>query len=208
MRDENQLHAAVVELVAMDDARDQILNGAELVPGGQGRQGRHLQLRDQARCLQGRELPHLVDTGRNRVPRSPGSIRAVCFIGDNSVGEFYSVALTNNYQQADTGTKMIHVGKNTRRAPSSPRGSPQVMGRTPIAGQVKVYKSAAWVPGTTRNVTRFFMGDRCGAHTFPYHRGERALRPHRTRGQHLQGERRKAVLLPATRSQHRGLRSP
>ena len=113
MRDENQLHAAVVELVALDDAPDQVLDGAELVPRRQGGQGRHLQLRHQARQVpraRTRRSP-----GRRSRParRSPGSTRACILQGDNSVGEFYSVALTNNRQQADTGTKMIHIGKNT-----------------------------------------------------------------------------------------------
>jgi Fe-S cluster assembly protein SufB len=98
MRDENQLHAAVVELVALDNAPDQVLDGAELVPRRQGRQGRHLQLRHQARHV----LPQcedLLDAGRDRLAitwKYPG----VILKGDNSVGEFYSVALTNNYQQA------------------------------------------------------------------------------------------------------------
>ena len=113
MRDENQLHAAVVELIALDNAHDQVLDGAELVPGRQRRQGRDLQLRDQARQGLGVNSKiswTQVETGSAITWKYPSCILQ----GDNSVGEFYSVALTNNYQQADTGTKMIHIGKNTQ----------------------------------------------------------------------------------------------
>ena len=112
-RDENQLHAAVVELVAHGRCADQVLHGAELVSRRRERQGRHLQLCDQARRLPRRAQSKIswtqVETGSAITWKYPS-----CMLqGDDSVGEFYSVAVTNNHQQADTGTKMIHIGKGT-----------------------------------------------------------------------------------------------
>ena len=165
MRDENQLHAAVVELVALDDAPDQVLDRAELVPGRQGGQGRHLQLRHQARhcCEANAKISWTqVETGSAITWKYPSCILK----GDNSVGEFYSVALTNNRQQADTGTKMIHIGKNTRSTILS-KGISAGHGQNTYRGLVKVMKSAAGA----RNYTQcdsLLIGDRCGAHTFPY----------------------------------------
>ena len=152
MRDENQLHAAVVELVALDDAHDQVLDRAELVPRRQGRQGRHLQLRHQARQVRGRDSKiswTQVETGSAITWKYPSCILQ----GDDSVGEFYSVALTNNHQQADTGTKMIHIGKNTR-APSSRRASRAGHGQNTYRGLVKIAEGRRRARATTRSATR------------------------------------------------------
>ena len=115
---------------------------------------------------------------RGRIPRSPGrrwrparpspgNIRACILQGDNSVGEFYSVALTNNYQQADTGTKMIHIGKNTRSTIVS-KGISAGRGQNSYRGLVKIMKGRRRTPATFRSAIRCCLGDKCGAHTFPY----------------------------------------
>ena len=113
MRDENQLHAAVVELVAMDDAEIKYSTVQNWYPGDENGLGGILQFRHQARLCQGRNSKvswTQVETGSAITWKYPSCVLA----GDGSVGEFYSVAVTNNRQQADTGTKMIHLGKNTR----------------------------------------------------------------------------------------------
>ena len=114
-RDENQLHAAVVELVAHRRCADQILDGAELVSGRRGRSRRHLQFRHQARRLPRCAVSKIswtqVETGSAITWKYPSCVLE----GDDSVGEFYSVAVTNNRQQADTGTKMIHIGRDTQQ---------------------------------------------------------------------------------------------
>ena len=166
IRDENQLHAAVVELVAVGQRADQVLDGAELVSRRQGRQGRDLQLRHQARRVQGPELARFPGRRLRPARRSPGSIPSCILQGDNSVGEFYSVALTNHHQQADTGTKMIHIGKNTRSTIVS-KGISAGHGQNTYRGLVKILKGATGA----RNYTQcdsLLMGDKCGAHTFPY----------------------------------------
>ena len=113
-RDENQLHAAVVELVALDNATIKYSTVQNWYPGDQGRQGRDLQLRHQARRLPRRELARSLGRRSRPAVAITWKYPSCILQGDNSVGEFYSVALTNNYQQADTGTKMIHIGKNTK----------------------------------------------------------------------------------------------
>ena len=132
MRDENQLHAAVVELVALDDAKIKYKHGAELVPRRRRGQGRHLQLRHQAGAVPGQASKvswTQVETGSAITWKYPSCV----LLGDDSVGEFYSVAITNNYQQADTGDQ----DDPCRQAPdidtSSPRASPPATARTPIA---------------------------------------------------------------------------
>jgi ABC-type iron transport system FetAB ATPase subunit len=165
MRDENQLHAAVVELVALDDAQIKYSTVQNWYPGDKRRQGRHLQLRHQAR-----QVPRAnakiswtqVETGSAITWKYPSCILQ----GDNSVGEFYSVALTNNRQQADTGTKMIHIGKNTRSTIVS-KGISAGHGQNTYRGLVKILKGAA----NARNYSQcdsMLIGDQCGAHTFPY----------------------------------------
>ena len=131
MRDENQLHAAVVELVALDDAQIKYSTVQNWYPGDkEGKGGIYNFVTKRGKC-RGRNSKiswTQVETGSAITWKYPSCILQ----GDNSVGEFYSVALTNNYQQADTGTKMIHIGKNTR-APSSRRASRPGRARTPTA---------------------------------------------------------------------------
>ena len=206
MRDENQLHAAVVELVAVgDDVADQVFDGAELVSRRQGRQGRHLQLRHQARRLPRRELEDLLDAGRDRLGHHLEVSRACILQGDDSVGEFYSVALTNNNQQADTGTKMIHIGKNTKSTIVS-KGISAGNGQNTYRGLVKILK------GATRRAqllaVRFAAAGRPlrRAHV-PVHRGART--PTATvehEASHVEDRRGPDLLLQAARPLGRGRR--
>jgi Fe-S cluster assembly protein SufB len=164
MRDENQLHAAVVELVALDDARIKYSTVQNWYPGDeQGKGGIYNFVTKRGRCL-GRNA-HIswtqVETGSAITWKYPSCILE----GDGSVGEFYSVALTNHRQQADTGTKMIHIGKNTRSTILS-KGISAGHGQNTYRGLVKVLKSAEGA----RNYSQcdsLLMGGECGAHTFP-----------------------------------------
>ncbi len=164
MRDENQLHAAVVELIAHDDARIKYSTIQNWYPGDKdGKGGIYNFVTKRGKCL-GRNS-HIswtqVETGSAITWKYPSCM----LIGDNSVGEFYSVALTNNYQQADTGTKMIHVGKNTRSTIVS-KGISAGHGQNTYRGGVKILKNATGA----RNYTQcdsLLIGDKCGAHTFP-----------------------------------------
>jgi Fe-S cluster assembly protein SufB len=165
MRDENQLHAAVVELVALDDATIKYSTIQNWYPGdAEGKGGIYNFVTKRGKC-QGRRS-HIswtqVETGSAITWKYPGCI----LLGDDSVGEFYSVAMTNNYQQADTGTKMIHIGKNTRSTVVS-KGISAGFGQNTYRGQIKINKAAA----KARNFTQcdsLLIGDKCGAHTFPY----------------------------------------
>jgi Fe-S cluster assembly protein SufB len=165
MRDENQLHAAVVELVALDDARIKYSTVQNWYPGDeQGRGGIYNFVTKRGEC-RGRNS-HIswtqVETGSAITWKYPSCILR----GDNSIGEFYSVALTNNYQQADTGTKMIHIGANTRSTIVS-KGISAGHGQNAYRGLVKILPSATGA----RNFTQcdsLLMGKDCGAHTFPY----------------------------------------
>jgi Fe-S cluster assembly protein SufB len=165
MRDENQLHAAVVELVALDDATIKYSTVQNWYPGDkQGRGGifNFVTKRGACRGNNSKITWTQVETGSAITWKYPSCILQ----GDNSVGEFYSVALTNNYQQADTGTKMIHIGKNTRSTIVS-KGISAGRGQNTYRGLVKVLKGAT----NSRNYTQcdsLLLGDRCGAHTFPY----------------------------------------
>jgi Fe-S cluster assembly protein SufB len=165
MRDENQLHAAVVELVALDDAEIKYSTVQNWYPGDEnGRGGIYNFVTKRGDC-RGRNSKiswTQVETGSAITWKYPSCILR----GDNSVGEFYSVALANNYQQADTGTKMIHMGRNTRSTIVS-KGISAGHGQNAYRGLVKV------LPGAdgARNYTQcdsLLMGDQCGAHTFPY----------------------------------------
>ena len=153
MRDENQLHAAVVELVAHDDATIKYSTIQNWYPGRQGRQGRHLQLRDQARrCAPGRRSKITwtqVETGSAITWKYPSCILQ----GDDSIGEFYSVATTNNWQQADTGTKMIHLGKNTRSTIVS-KGISAGHGQNTYRGARADRQERHAARATTRSATR------------------------------------------------------
>ncbi len=165
MRDENQLHAAVVELVALDNATIKYSTIQNWYPGDkEGRGGIYNFVTKRGKC-QGRNS-HIswtqVETGSAITWKYPSCILQ----GDNSVGEFYSVALTNHRQQADTGTKMIHIGKNTRSTIVS-KGISAGFGQNTYRGAVKILKGAE----DARNYTQcdsMLIGDKCGAHTFPY----------------------------------------
>ena len=165
MRDENQLHAAIVELVAHDDARIKYSTIQNWYPGDEkGRGGIYNFVTKRGKCLGARS--HIswtqVETGSAITWKYPSCILQ----GDDSVGEIYSVALTSNHQQADTGTKMIHIGRNTKSTIVS-KGISAVQGQNTYRGLVKVLKGAA----NSRNFTQcdsLLIGDKCGAHTFPY----------------------------------------
>jgi Fe-S cluster assembly protein SufB len=164
-RDENQLHAAVVELVALDGATIKYSTVQNWYPGDkQGKGGIYNFVTKRGMC-RGRRSKITwtqVETGSAITWKYPSCILQ----GDDSVGEFYSVAVTNNYQQADTGTKMIHLGKNTRSTIVS-KGISAGRGQNTYRGAVKIGKNAQ----NARNYSQcdsLLIGDRCGAHTFPY----------------------------------------
>ena len=165
MRDENQLHAAVVELVALKDARIKYSTVQNWYPGDeQGRGGIYNFVTKRGACRgENAKISWTqVETGSAITWKYP----SVILEGDYSVGEFYSVALTNNIQQADTGTKMIHIGKNTRSTIIS-KGISAGRAQNAYRGLVKILKGAH----NARNYTQcdsLLMGDKCGAHTFPY----------------------------------------
>src|SRR2546427_851465 len=165
IRDENQLHAAVVELVALENATIKYSTVQNWYPGDkEGRGGIYNFVTKRGKC-QGRNSKiswTQVETGSAITWKYPSCIR----VGDNSVVEFESVALTNNYQQADTGTKMIHIGRNTTNTVVS-KGISAGHGQNTYRGMVKIQKGAKGA----RNYTQcdsLLIGDKCGAHTFPY----------------------------------------
>ncbi len=165
MRDENQLHAAVVELVAMDDAEIKYSTVQNWYPGDEDGKGGIYNFVTKRGACRGRNAKiswTQVETGSAITWKYPSCILE----GDNSVGEFYSVALTNNRQQADTGTKMIHIGRNTRSTIIS-KGISAGHGQNTYRGLVKVLNGA----DGARNYTQcdsLLIGDKCGAHTVPY----------------------------------------
>jgi Fe-S cluster assembly protein SufB len=165
MRDENQLHAAVVELVALADAQIKYSTVQNWYPGdAEGRGGifNFVTKRGECRGRNSRISWTQVETGSAITWKYPGCVLR----GENSVGEFYSVATANNYQQADTGTKMIHIGANSRSTIVS-KGISAGHGQNTYRGLVKVMPSAHGA----RNFTRcdsLLLGPSCGAHTFPY----------------------------------------
>jgi Fe-S cluster assembly protein SufB len=165
MRDENQLHAAVVELVAQQDAQIKYSTVQNWYPGDkEGRGGIYNFVTKRGKCAGARSRISWtqVETGSAITWKYPSCILQ----GDESVGEFYSVAVTNNRQQADTGTKMIHVGKNTRSTIVS-KGISAGRGQNSYRGLVKIVKAAEHA----RNYSQcdsLLIGDECGAHTFPY----------------------------------------
>ena len=165
IRDQNQLHAAVVELIAFDNAQIKYSTVQNWYPGDKNGKGGIYNFVTKRGACRGKNSKiswTQVETGSSITWKYPSCILQ----GDNSVGEFYSVALTNNYQQADTGTKMIHMGKNTRSTIVS-KGISAGHGQNTYRGQVKILKDAAGA----RNYTQcdsLLIGDLCGAHTFPY----------------------------------------
>ncbi|MBI4380401.1 MAG: Fe-S cluster assembly protein SufB [candidate division NC10 bacterium] len=165
MRDTNQLHAAVVELIALDNAQIKYSTIQNWYPGDkEGKGGIYNFVTKRGKCL-GKNSKiswTQVETGSAITWKYPSCILQ----GENSIGEFYSVALTNNYQQADTGTKMIHLGKNTRSTIIS-KGISAGHGQNTYRGLVKMQKGATGA----RNYSQcdsLLLGDKCGAHTFPY----------------------------------------
>ena len=165
MRDENQLHAAVVELVALDDAQIKYSTVQNWYPGDKdGKGGVFNFVTKRGKCA-GRNSKiswTQVETGSAITWKYPSCILQ----GDHSVGEFYSVAVTNNHQQADTGTKMIHIGDNTKSTIVS-KGISAGVSQNTYRGQVKIMKGAK----NARNYSQcdsMLVGDKCGAHTFPY----------------------------------------
>ncbi|MGH9759571.1 MAG: Fe-S cluster assembly protein SufB, partial [Blastocatellia bacterium] len=165
MRDENQLHAAVVELVALDNAQIKYSTVQNWYPGDkEGKGGIYNFVTKRGKCagVNSKISWTQVETGSAITWKYPSCL----LLGDNSVGEFYSVAVANNYQQADTGTKMIHIGKNTRSTIVS-KGISAGHGQNSYRGMVKILKGAEGA----RNYSQcdsLLMGDKCGAHTFPY----------------------------------------
>ncbi|MCP4713099.1 MAG: Fe-S cluster assembly protein SufB, partial [Planctomycetes bacterium] len=165
MRDENQLHAAVVELVAHKDAKIKYSTVQNWYPGDEnGKGGIYNFVTKRGICKEENSKISWtqVETGSAITWKYPSCILK----GDNSVGEFYSVALTNNYQQADTGSKMIHIGKNTKSTIIS-NGISAGHGQNVYRGLVQINKNAE----NARNYSQcdsILIGDKCGAHTFPY----------------------------------------
>ena len=165
VRDENQLHAAVVELIALDDATIKYSTIQNWYPGDENGKGGIYNFVTKRGACRGKNSKiswTQVETGSAITWKYPGCILQ----GDNSIGEFYSVAVTNNHQQADTGTKMIHMGKNTRSTIVS-KGISAGKGQNTYRGLVKILKGAEGA----RNYSQcdsMLIGDQCGAHTFPY----------------------------------------
>ncbi len=164
-RDENQLHAAVVELIALDNAEIKYSTVQNWYPGDkEGKGGIYNFVTKRGICKGNNSKISWtqVETGSAITWKYPSCILA----GDNSIGEFYSVAVTNNFQQADTGTKMIHIGKNTKSRIVS-KGISAGKSQNSYRGLVKVHRKAE----NARNFSQcdsLLMGDLCGAHTFPY----------------------------------------
>jgi len=165
MRDEHQLHAAVVELIALDNASIKYSTVQNWYPGDENGKGGIYNFVTKRGLCKGKNSKiswTQVETGSAITWKYPSCI----LLGDNSIGEFYSVAVTNNYQQADTGTKMTHIGKNTRSTIVS-KGISAGHGQNSYRGLVKIQKSAAHA----RNFSQcdsMLIGSKCGAHTFPY----------------------------------------
>jgi Fe-S cluster assembly protein SufB len=166
MRDENQLHAAVVELVALDDATIKYSTIQNWYPGDPktGKGGIYNFVTKRGKCLGARSKISWtqVETGSAVTWKYPGCILQ----GDDSIGEFYSVAVVNNFQQADTGTKMIHMGKNTRSTIVS-KGISAGRGQNTYRGMVRIMPGAENARNFS-NCDSLLIGDQCGAHTFPF----------------------------------------
>lgn len=165
MRDENQLHAAVVEIIALDNADVKYSTVQNWYPGDKNGKGGIYNFVTKRGICRGKNSKiswTQVETGSAITWKYPSCI----LLGDNSYGEFYSVAVTNNYQQADTGTKMIHIGKNTRSRIVS-KGISAGVSNNSYRGLVKVLKGSE----NARNFSQcdsLLLGSKCGAHTFPY----------------------------------------
>jgi Fe-S cluster assembly protein SufB len=165
MRDENQLHAAIVEIIALDNAEVKYSTVQNWYPGDKNGKGGVFNFVTKRGLCKGDNSKiswTQVETGSAITWKYPSCILK----GDNSTGEFYSVAVTNNHQQADTGTKMTHIGKNTKSTVIS-KGISAGVSQNSYRGRVKVAKKA----DNARNFSQcdsLLLGDKCGAHTFPY----------------------------------------
>ena len=197
MRDKNQLHAAVVELVALDNAQIKYSTVQNWYPGDkEGKGGIYNFVTKRGKCagVNSKISWTQVETGSAITWKYPSCI----LMGDNSVGEFYSVAVTNNYQQADTGTKMIHIGKNTRSTIVS-KGISAGHGQNSYRGMVKILPGAE----NARNYSQcdsMLLGNKCGAHTFPYLEVKNSIGAGGARGVGIAHRRRPDLLLPAARN--------
>ena len=200
IRDENQLHAAVVELIALDDAQIKYSTVQNWYPGDKnGKGGIYNFVTKRGKCLgvNSKISWTQVETGSAITWKYPSCILQ----GDNSVGEFYSVALTNNYQQADTGTKMIHIGKNTRSTMVS-KGISAGHGQNTYRGQVKILKDASGA----RNYTQcdsLLIGDQVRRAHVSVYRSEKLHGAHGARSFHIENRRRSALLSATARPQGR-----
>jgi Fe-S cluster assembly protein SufB len=165
MRDENQLHAAIVEIIAENNAEVKYSTVQNWYPGDKNGKGGIFNFVTKRGLCRGENSKiswTQIETGSAITWKYPSCILR----GDNSTGEFYSVAVTNNHQQADTGTKMIHIGKNTKSTIVS-KGISAGKGQNSYRGLVKVLRNAS----NARNFSQcdsLLLGDKCGAHTFPY----------------------------------------
>ncbi len=165
MRDENQLHAAVVELIALENAEIKYSTVQNWYPGDKNGKGGIYNFVTKRGLCKGENSKiswTQIETGSSHTWKYPSCILK----GDNSIGEFYSVALSNNYQQADTGTKMLHIGNNTKSTIIS-KGISAGHGKQTYRGEVKILKNSI----NSRNFTQcdsILIGDKCEAHTFPY----------------------------------------
>ncbi|GAI24152.1 unnamed protein product [marine sediment metagenome] len=165
MRDENQLHAAVVEIVALEKAEVKYSTVQNWYPGDKNGKGGIFNFVTKRGICKGNDSKiswTQVETGSAITWKYPSCILK----GHNSIGEFYSVAVTNNMQQADTGTKMMHIGRNTRSTIIS-KGISAGNSQNSYRGLVRILKNAE----NARNFSQcdsLLLGDRCGAHTFPY----------------------------------------
>ena len=196
MRDENQLHAAVVELVALDDAEIKYSTVQNWYPGdAEGKGGIYNFVTKRGDCRGDRSKISWtqVETGSAITWKYPSCILR----GDNSRGEFYSIAISNGRQQVDTGTKMLHLGKNTTSRIIS-KGIAAGKSNNTYRGLVSAHRKATGARNFT-NCDSLLIGDQCGAHTVPYIEAKNASADVRARGDHLEDLRGHAVLLPPAR---------
>ena len=197
MRDEHQLHAAVVELIALDDAEIKYSTVQNWYPGDKNGKGgiyNFVTKRGDCRGRNSKISWTQVETGSAITWKYPSCILR----GDNSRGEFYSIAVSNGYQQVDSGTKMIHLGKNTSSRIIS-KGIAAGHSQNTYRGLVSAHRKATGARNFT-NCDSLLIGDKCGAHTVPYIEAEERDRALRARGDDLEDLGRHAVLLPPARA--------
>ena len=195
MRDENQLHAAVVELVALDDAEIKYSTVQNWYPGDKNGKGgiyNFVTKRGDCRGHHSKISWTQVETGSAITWKYPSCILR----GDDSRGEFYSIAVSNGYQQVDSGTKMIHLGKNSSSRIIS-KGIAAGHSQNTYRGLVSAHRKATGARNFT-NCDSLLIGDKCGAHTVPYIEAKNSSRALRARGDDVEDLRRHAVLLPCS----------